>query len=353
MKLFRKYKVFWNTINFFEYFLFLFRGSDKRFFTILTKHFKTKNITFTSSARGAIQVALTVLKIRRNDRVLIPPFLSSCVVDCITSVGTPSLDYTLNTKAILLYHHWGFMQNIYEIKKRIINNDIFIIEDCAHIFWGKLGEYEPGDFGDFATFSLSKIFKITYCGLLKINRIDLQEEVNAILSRKINPFEYLEHIKGDLTYLGFYSKSIKKRESYYEALKLAKWYAYLLASPRFKNVKGDMPQNLNNLGNIFKDMHNKFIFLLGKVNNKEFILDKDVIEEMAPLCFPYISEDIELLNEIKIWLEKNNIFVNIYNFDVNRNMLNPSYKRCIPLPLYKGIDLEIYKNFFKKFPTEN
>jgi len=34
-------------------------------------------------------------------------------------------------------------------------------------------------------------------------------------------------------------------------------------------------------------------------------------------------------------------------------MLKPSYKRCIPLPLYKGIDLEIYKNFFKFFPTEN
>tara|TARA_A100001388_G_C28752314_1_gene492886 strand:- start:790 stop:1851 length:1062 start_codon:yes stop_codon:yes gene_type:complete len=353
MKLFKKENLFWNTLNIFEYLRYFHSGSSKNFYRLLESHFQSNKLFLSSSARGAIIVALKSLGIKRNDRVFIPPFLSSCIIDTVTSVGTPSLDFNKDTKAILLYHHWGFMQDIYSIKKYIGEHKVYIIEDCAHTFWGKIGDYEPGDFGDFSTFSLSKIFNITYCGLLRINREDLFDQASQILSKSISFSEYIEHIKGDFAYLSYYSSSIKSRDSYHLNLRLSKWYAYLLSSPTFKNVKGNIPKDLDSLESIFKDMNSKFIFLFNHIKNKEFILEYDVIEKMAPISYPLISEDYNLLKRIKFWLEKNNIFVDLYNFDIHRNMFNPLYKVCIPLPLYSGIDIQIYKKLICEFPEIN
>ena len=133
-------------------------------------------------------------------------------------------------------------------------------------------------------------------------------------------------------------------------LRLLKWYAYLLHSPNFKNTRGEIPRNNKDLELIFKDMNEKFLLFINQIKNREFILEKDDLSKMAPICYPYISENISLLNQIKLWLTKHNIFVEIYNFDVNRNMFNSNYKKCIPLPLYDGIDINIYKKLFVDFP---
>ena len=77
--------------------------------------------------------------------------------------------------------------------------------------WGQLGEYKPGDFGDFSAFSLTKIFKITYCGMLKIKKRNLINDAKKILLKKISLIERIEHIKGIITYLSFYSKKVNKR----------------------------------------------------------------------------------------------------------------------------------------------
>jgi len=353
MKFTKKFNVFWNTINFEEYIRLLFKGNSDNFLKTLKSKFKENNIYLTSSGRGAIQVSLKVLKIKRNDQVLIPAFLSSCVIDSITSVGTPSLDFSEKTKAILLYHHWGFMQDMYSIKNYIGNRNIPIIEDCANTFWGKLGSFEVGNCGDLSTFSLSKIFKITYCGLVKVNQEKLNSNVKDILSKKVSLREYIEHIKGELTYLGYCSKSPKDRNKFIENLKISKWYSYLLSSPTFKDVKGELPQDLFDLEKTFNDMNAKFLLLLNAFKNKEFILENDDINQMAPICYPFLSEDINLLNRIVKWLRKYNIYVDIYNFDINRNIFNPNYKKCVPLPLYKGIDIKVYKDFIFEFSNKN
>ena len=350
MNFFKKEKLFWNTLNYFEYLKFFFHGSSKRFLEIIRQFFNSENIFFTSSGRGAINIGLKVLDLKKNDQVFIPPFLSSCIIDSITSIATPSLEFNKNTKAIILYHHWGYMQDIYAIKEYIKMKEIFVIEDCAYTFWAKYGEYDAGSFGDLSSFSLSKIFRITYCGLLKINRHNLVNEVKKILSKEISLIERFEHLKGTFTYLNYYSKPINKRNGYAENLSLLKWYAYLLSSPNFKNIRGEIPRNNKELKLIFKDMNEKFKFFLNQIENREFILDKDDVSKMAPICYPYISENISLLNQIKLWLTKYNIFVDIYNFDVNRNMFNSNYKKCIPLPLYDGIDINIYKKLFIDFP---
>jgi hypothetical protein len=50
-------------------------------------------------------------------------------------------------------------------------------------------------------------------------------------------------------------------------------------------------------------------------------------------------------------LTKNKIESGIYNFDVNRNLLNPDFKECVILPCHQGIssdDINKIINLIKK-----
>ena len=101
---------------------------------------------------------------------------------------------------------------------------------------------------------------------------------------------------------------------------------------------------------------NEIIFTPSFNDNKSLffyktnLLEKDDLDSMAPICYPLVLDDKDLSNKIIKWFESRNIFLGIYNFDVNRNMFDPSYKKSIPLPLYQGIDISLYEEFLLDFP---
>ena len=49
-------------------------------------------------------------------------------------------------------------------------------------------------------------------------------------------------------------------------------------------------------------------------------------------------------------LEKN-ISTGIYNFDVNRNLFNPLYKKCIWVPVHQGLSTKKMSEICEKAPT--
>jgi hypothetical protein len=65
-------------------------------------------------------------------------------------------------------------------------------------------------------------------------------------------------------------------------------------------------------------------------------LDELLTDDINPWILPLF------LNERKIYeiaeiLQKNNIESGVYNFDINRNLLNPKYIKCVVIPCHQGI----------------
>lgn len=344
--------LFWQTLDWNTYIRYFFRNNMDNFLRALSKDIGTNNVLLTSSGRAGIMLSLRAANIGRNEEVFIPPYLNSCVLDSIVLVGMPSLEFTERTKAVLLYHHWGYSQNFPAIEEVLRGRKIPIIEDCAHGLWGETYGVRIGEFGDTAIFSLSKIFEITYAGALRINNKSYIENIINQLNYSISLREFWEAILGEWTYVNYYRKNINKRNLPDHQVGLGKWYSTLLTYPACKGIRGNLPGNHEEIKKIFRKQNSNFLFLLENLKNKSFLLDGDNLDEMAPLCYPVLNEDESILEKVNNWLKELGIYTGIYHFDVNRNMFKPNYMKCVPIPLYASIDTNLLKSFVGRFKEE-
>ena len=76
------------------------------------------DVFLTSSGRAGIFLSLVAAHIARHDEVFVPRFMSTCVLAAICYAGSPSLEFSDKTKAVLLYHHWGYPQNFPAISSK-------------------------------------------------------------------------------------------------------------------------------------------------------------------------------------------------------------------------------------------
>ena len=130
---------------------------------------------------AAIQVAIKALDIKPGDEVICPVFTYIASVNPVTEAGaTPILvdclkdswqmnpeeikrKITNKTKAIIAVHLYGQPCNIEEIKSIAIDNNLYLIEDCAEAIGSKYNNKRVGSFGDISCFSFFGNKTIT-CG---------------------------------------------------------------------------------------------------------------------------------------------------------------------------------------------
>jgi hypothetical protein len=345
---YKKEHLYYQTLDWKTYIKNCFHRNKNNFLQAVRKDMGTNDIFLMSSGRMGISLSLCVANINRHDEVFVPQFMSKCVLSAVDT-GFPSLEFTEKTKAVLLYHLWGFPQNFPEIQKILKNRNILVIEDCAHGVWGKSYGIRLGGFGDTALFSLPKIFEITYAGALRVNNKNYLDAIRKRLDYKISLKEYWESLRGEWTYVNFYRKTTVKRNLSDSQINLQKWYATLLTYPACKGISGKLPQNYEELKEVFRKQNSNFLFLLKNLKNKSFLLDGDEFDEMAPLCYPFLSEDESVLFKVDSWLKETGIYTGIYHFDINRNMFNPNFKKCVPIPIYASIDKSLLESFVRKF----
>jgi dTDP-4-amino-4,6-dideoxygalactose transaminase len=341
-------QLFWETLDVGTYIRCFFRGDSNKFLNVMRHELGSDNVYLTSSGRGAIILSLRAAGIGRNDEVFVPPFLSACVLDSIVRGGTPTLHFTKETKAVLLYHHWGYAQNFEAIKKRLAQREIVVVEDCAHGFWGETNKTKIGSFGDTAIMSLSKIFKTTYVGAVKINNGRYSQSILNDLGQRTSPREHFEHLLGEMIYLSYYRNLKRSKSRKSDEINMNRWYSTLLLFPKFKGIRGYVPTTSQDALKVFERQNQNFLFLLDRLG-RSFLLKGDNLSSMAPLCYPFMSEDQNTLAQAVEWLERRGIRTGIYHFDVRRNMFDPLYTKCVPLPLHCSIDREVLHSFAGAF----
>jgi len=152
----------------------------------LKKFFKAKKVIFTSSGKEAIRLALTVLKVGKNDEVIIPAYVCQSVALAVEAVGAKPVatdinldDYNISyedtvkkistrTKAIIVPHLFG---NAVRDIRRFLKLKVPIIEDVAQAVGGAYGGKKLGSFADITicSFYATKVITTGEGGALVIN----------------------------------------------------------------------------------------------------------------------------------------------------------------------------------------
>ena len=154
----------------------------KKYFVTL---FPKSNILFTNGGRAALQAIVEDFKLQ-NSKMILPSYICSSVfstllvqnniqpilVDCPKNEFNisfldikKSIKIEKNVKSLVLVHSYGLINKDAEkISKFCQENDIVLIEDCAHcIGIQKNGKY-AGTFGDASIFSFPKTLNLPFGG---------------------------------------------------------------------------------------------------------------------------------------------------------------------------------------------
>lgn len=146
----------------------------------LCEIFGTSRAKLTNSWTNGAVAALLAMDIGPGDEVIVPAMTfiaSSNVVEIVgakpvfvdVEPGTMLIDLELvakavtpKTRAVIPVHLYGQMVDIAALRK-VVGDDIRIIEDCAHCFEGRLNGHRPGAYSDAAIFSFYATKNVT-CG---------------------------------------------------------------------------------------------------------------------------------------------------------------------------------------------
>jgi dTDP-4-amino-4,6-dideoxygalactose transaminase len=171
-------------------------NASKELEELFRKYLGVKYAFSFNSGRSALMAILAGLDIKKEDEVLLQAFTCNAAVNPILNRGAKpvfvDIDFTLNlnpddlkrkitpkSKAIMIQHTFGWPAQIDEIQKIARENNLFLIEDCAHSLGGKYKGRLCGTFGDAAFFSFGrdKIISSVFGGLAVTNNDKIGKKI--------------------------------------------------------------------------------------------------------------------------------------------------------------------------------
>lgn len=189
-------------------------GGIKRDETLSPEHFFAKSFKVIPRGRDGITAILEHLRLKPDDEVYIStssgsPFVSSCVTSTIFNYCKPSRVVTEKTRLMFIIHEFGVpdpkTKAIVEIARE---KDIPVVEDCAHTFDSKVDGKLVGSFGDYAIYSLPKVFPMKEGGIITGDNLDF-----------VPYYSSKEKIKQELMhYLPMLQASTKRKQAMFEYL---------------------------------------------------------------------------------------------------------------------------------------
>jgi perosamine synthetase len=148
--------------------------------------FSFENTIYFSYGRNAIWYAMVLLRLEPQNNILVPAYTCDAVIEPIIAFGLQIKFYQINrnlqwsidgieskidrnTQAIYAIHFFGFPCEIQKLQELCQMRGIYLIEDCAHSPFSKIGSQRLGSYGHMSIFSLRKFFPIPNGGALRIN----------------------------------------------------------------------------------------------------------------------------------------------------------------------------------------
>ncbi len=162
-----------------------------------------------NSGRSSLLAILSSLGIGKGDEVLLQGFTCNAAVNPILKLGAKpvfvDIDDTLNidpvilkkkltsySKAVIVQHSFGWPAKMKEILEITKENNLFLIEDCAHSLGTKWEGRLCGTLGDAAFFSLGrdKVISSVFGGLAVVNNEKLADKIQAFQEKTGYPSNF-------------------------------------------------------------------------------------------------------------------------------------------------------------------
>ena len=301
-----------------------------------------KSIILTSSGKSSLCMILDYLKIKgvlrdKNSEVLVSKWLGYWVYNVMHRHAFPCLEYNKNVKAIIVYHQYGFPQNMDDIMGFAEEKKLVVIEDCAHVYELYYKGKRLGTFGLASIFSFSKMFATFMGGGVLTIDGELYEYIKSRIKTNdsfVSMFSFISKV-ASVKISNVFNKYVEMSYSVYHLnTAMNTLTRRLLFAECDKNAISKRKKN--------------YEFLINEMKQYEYFktLEKDVIPYVVPLITSH-----DKLVKINEHLNRNGFKTGIYNFDVNKNMLNTNFVESVWVPVHHGIDengMEKICNIIKK-----
>ncbi len=176
-----------------------------------------RHAKFVTSGRIAIAMALQQMGIGKGDAVMLPAYHCPAMVEPVIWSGATPVFYKIHpdtsvdlndvqdkldasVKLLIVAHYFGFPQDLLKIGDFCDHHALYLLEDCAHCFFGEYRGKPLGTYGDYAIASTMKFFPVYEGGCLVSDRHHINPsslhsaglgfEVKATLNTLEKSFEY-------------------------------------------------------------------------------------------------------------------------------------------------------------------
>lgn len=205
-----------------------------------------KSVVLTNSGRCSLCLIIETLKLQ-NQEIAMPAYICNIYNDIITKYNLKPIlidvlpnqfiiekeniakNISINTKAVIYSHTYGQRQDLLPLKNFLTEKNIYLIEDCAHLFGAIADHHYVGQLADCAFFSLPKIMPIANGG---VALLPLKNTIEAV------KYQPKANLWFDMVYW----------------LKLAPFGLYLARHGTGSAKNNNIPLKLNPLGKLSQKM---------------------------------------------------------------------------------------------------
>ena len=291
---------------------------------------------FIGSGKAAIAAVLGFLRqtgilVSKNSEVLVPQWLGIPVYQQITNYAFPVLSVTPRTRVLLVYHQYGFPQDMDRILDFARTNKLTVIEDCAHAADSFYKNRRLGSLGEYAIYSFSKF---TFCfalGGVGFRDPDFSDYLDSAMKRQplllqsaINLFKLIDEFNLS-----------DDRPRLPASMTRARIVAYSLYGESPAPSRRGMALWKNKSAEELATRRRYFEHFRERTRDMGICAHLEM-EDVSPYAIPVRLQDDKgrLLIER---LHEEGVHTGIYRFDMRRCLLEPNFVPCVVLPCHSGV----------------
>ncbi len=298
----------------------------QKLFSKLNNFLDYQNLRFLVSGKLATSLIIQYL-IKENDinpkldEILMPKLMGTWVYSSILQNIQAGTIFSKDTKILYLYHQFGIPQRS-EVKKFAEENNLLIIEDCAHVLKANTDNGKSDILNsNYSIFSFSKFIDCEPLGAL--NSYD--QNFLKFIDKEIKQSSKLQSIIIDiLVKLSRLTKSNKllNRKFYH--------VNYSLWNFPSKNLNSKIKIFRKKIGDEIRSRNEKFILFKNELKEKAY-QDYFNYNELVCQKLPLTVKNENVMTKIVNQFEYHNFPFEILTYDKNRNFLDPKFEKTIVL----------------------
>ncbi len=289
-------------------------------------------IFWTSTARSALRPILLHLRSTgalpdKNAELLVPHWACTSLYNAIHKVCFPTIQDSPSLRGVLVYHQYGFPQRLDLIAQRCRDRGLFMIENSVNCIFEGTASNDMGESGLASIFSLPKMFRTVLGGAL----VSRDSDLSAFC---------IDYFREDEPWVGFLSRAARRLWEFIpgRGSHCLQEMVYGISDYGRNAARGDIVLLGKDFaaGAIARRREN-YARLCREFADTPFFsnLESNVVPYVVPLFGPDA-----FLARLAAALTRRGWESGIYRFDAARNVFEPDFVPCVPLPIHQGLEPE-------------